>query len=121
VIHGRGGDDVIFAGRGIDSVLGGPGDDVIGGGRAADGLSGGPGADVVRGQGGRDEISGGVGRDRLLGGRGEDECLAGADGHEGNDTLNGGPGKAVFEVDDGDTVRRAEKEAPCSAVETPPP
>jgi Ca2+-binding RTX toxin-like protein len=47
ILHGNGGNDIIRAGEGDDSVFGDAGNDLINGGRGADHLDGGAGIDTV--------------------------------------------------------------------------
>ncbi len=72
-VYGRGGDDIICAGRGDDLVVGGPGDDRLLGARGVDELFGEDGNDVLRTGGGpTNTASGGPGDDRFVGGVGLD-------------------------------------------------
>ncbi|MYC44055.1 MAG: hypothetical protein F4X49_00635 [Acidimicrobiia bacterium] len=56
IIDGRGGDDAILGGDGIDWIDGGPGRDTIYARRGADRVDGGPGADVIHSGRGFDTI-----------------------------------------------------------------
>lgn len=100
-----GGDDVIFAGAGVDWVLGDDGDDYI---------DGGSGDDVLFGLRGRDDIFGGAGNDRLNGDSASlalaehgDDYLDGEDGDDqligygGDDQLFGGAGADKLYGDEG--------------------
>lgn len=65
---GAGGDDVIAADLGNDTVYGGAGNDTIGGDEGKDLLFGDAGSDTISGGGGLDVIQGGKGADDLSGG-----------------------------------------------------
>ena len=70
VIRGTPDRDVIWGGRGEDTIFGSLGNDL---------LCGGPDADVVHGGRGNDEVDGGAGdADRAIGGLGDDKVMGGA-------------------------------------------
>jgi len=95
---GRGGDDQLYGGLGIDDGEGGGGHDLV---------YGGPGGDFTL-YGGSD------GADRVYGGDGNDACVTTIDG-SGNDELLGGPGTDNYWSDPGDEVTSAEIFGPCFA------
>lgn len=95
VIHGLGGNDIIFGfGYGNNYIFGDDGNDILIGGTLNDGLYGGRGDDKYDGLEGDDTIDDGVGlgftisNDVMSGGLGDDFIFA--DG--GADKINGGPG-----------------------------
>lgn len=100
--NGRGGNDVLGAGDGADTLHGGGGNDTLRGGRGGDVefgeigndvLQGGAtGNDVLDGGAGADVIGGGPGRDLLRGGFGADRLFAKGDPAGPADLVNGGPG-----------------------------
>ncbi|AMJ61176.1 Hint domain-containing protein [Bosea sp. PAMC 26642] len=106
VINAKGGDDTVFAGSGDDEVDAGSGDDTVYGQSGDDTITGGQGADKLYGGSGDDDLSGGQGTDKIYGGSGDDALTGGqgADalfgdsgddslfGGEGGDELNGGQG-----------------------------
>ncbi|MBX3413332.1 MAG: trypsin-like serine protease [Pirellulales bacterium] len=109
VIHGNGGDDLIYAdgldgseggadyitggegadtifgdaGDGLeggqDTILGGEGDDLLFGFKNNDLIDGGDGNDIIAGHRGADHLIGGAGRDVLIGGINDDVLEGGAD------------------------------------------
>lgn len=101
---GKGGNDLVFGGNGLDVIDGGAGNDVIYGDTLvlsellglgdADILLGGDGNDKLFGQTGNDSLLGGNGNDSLYGGIGNDLLVDTA----GNDLFDGGAGTdtAVF-------------------------
>jgi Ca2+-binding RTX toxin-like protein len=95
--EGRGGNDLINAGKGHDTLLGGAGSDSLAGGLDNDLLRGGMGNDFLFGGSEHDTMLGDTGDDLLEGGSGED-WLGGAQGDDvmrgqsGRDTLFGGAG-----------------------------
>ncbi len=119
-IAGNLGDDQLFGGDSLDTLIGGPGDDVLDGGLHDDELRGGADNDVIRGgdgddfiQGGRnaDVVRGHDGSDQLLGGRGFDEVIGGGgsdnvNGGWGNDMIVGGAGSDAIHGDKGSDVLR---------------
>ena len=118
VIDAGSGDDTVYGGAGDDEIDGGSGDDVIHGGAGDDEIEAGSGDDIVYGGDGDDEIEGESGDDILYGGAGDDE-IEGDDGDDilygdagddeleggkGDDTLYGGIGNDELEGDDGDDI-----------------
>ncbi|WP_430463354.1 calcium-binding protein [Tabrizicola sp.] len=97
VINGLGGNDVIDANTGRDTVYGGDGDDLIAGGIDRDTLYGDNGNDQIWGGSQNDVLFGGAGNDRLHGGTGNDVLNGGL----GNDTLHGDEGHDLLRGDDG--------------------
>ncbi len=97
-----GGDDLIFGGRGEDTVFAGGGDDTVYGGQGEDELHGGAGDDFLDGGKGEDVLVGGAGDDFLSGGKGDDVLVGGA----GDDVLVGGKGfdEFIFSLDAGEDV-----------------
>ena len=95
VIWGNAGDDMIM-GRGETNVDDGDIFDVLFGGKGNDTLSGGPGNDALDGQMGDDELRGDEGGDTLTGGPGADKLYGGTvdeNGvHEDKDGVEGGSG-----------------------------
>jgi Ca2+-binding RTX toxin-like protein len=81
-VHGRGGDDLITAARGLPAVP-----LILDGGDGNDTLIGGDGADVLIGGAGNDTIDGGPGADVAFMGDGDDTFIWNPGG--GNDTVNG--------------------------------
>jgi len=124
----RAGNDIIFAGGGIDTIEGDEGDDEIFGEEGDDTIFGGNGADTIEGNEDNDRIDGQAGSDTVDGGNGDDRIndLAGDDrdtlfGNAGNDRLNdadgsgrdiirGGTGDDVCIGDRGDTFKGCEVE-----------
>jgi len=98
VVHGGGGDDVIFAGA--ESSC--PDGCFLGVGSQR--FDGGPGDDVVYGERGNDVLNGGGGNDRLYGGIGDDALRGG----EGNDLLSGGFGADDVDGEAGDDYVRGD-------------
>lgn len=89
--------DLMFGGRGNDTMSGKSGKDWLWSGLGDDSLNGGGGGDKLYGEGGDDTLLGGGGRDKLYGGSGSDK-LSGNNGNDklfggsGNDNLSGGNG-----------------------------
>jgi Ca2+-binding RTX toxin-like protein len=85
-ISGGAGDDTIYSGRGINTVLGGDGNDFLQGNGVASNLSGGNGNDTIRLAGRRTVIDAGPGDDLITAitasGSGTVKC------GPGNDTVN---------------------------------
>lgn len=80
VVYGRGGDDDIEIGSGLDLqawLYGGAGNDRVRGGVGDDVVNGGTGNDLLEGNRGRDMLIGGSGSDYLIGDHGEDILIAG--------------------------------------------
>ena len=108
--NGRGGADLILAGRGDDVLRGGGGGDVLRGEGGEDVLRGHAGDDELFGQAGADQLKGNAGADFLAGGGGSDELRGSAgddvlrgggrddrlDGGDGLDVLRGGNGSDTF-------------------------
>ena len=107
-VSGGDGDDLIYADGGNDWANGDNGNDKIFGRYGADTLIGGEGQDLLGGGNGNDLLIGGNGGsfssaiaedggDILIGGKGDDTLIGG-----GNDVVNGGEGKDVYQIlDDG--------------------
>ncbi|MBC7821608.1 MAG: hypothetical protein IAG10_32380 [Planctomycetaceae bacterium] len=106
--------EVIFGGRGDDSIDGGNGSDVLNGEDGNDTITGGAGGvddgdDTILGGAGTDVLTGGDGNDNIKGQIGNDSIVAGAgddriDGSDGNDTLNGGDGNDSILAGNGNDV-----------------
>src|SRR5262245_5926613 len=73
------GNNLVYAGNGVDKVTGGQGDDIEFGGNGNDTLSGGLGADRLDGGNGVDILNGNEGNDWLSGGQGKDTLAGGTD------------------------------------------
>jgi Ca2+-binding RTX toxin-like protein len=97
IIIGGGGSDKIYGGAGNDKIYGGVGSDVIHGGKGNDTISGGRGDDKLYGDGGNDNLKGEIGDDHLYGGAGNDT----ASGGMGIDVLHGGKGNDTQSGDAG--------------------
>jgi Ca2+-binding RTX toxin-like protein len=82
----------VFAGAGLDTIMGGSDNDWFEGGDGNDALTGNAGNDRLLGQDGNDTLNGGLGNDILNGGIGNDRLYGGA----GNDNLTGGAGNDIF-------------------------
>jgi len=95
---GRGGNDVMYGGLGIDNGDGGQGNDRV---------YGGPGGDSTL-------YGGSAGADRVFGGDGNDGCVTTID-NSGNDSVFGGPGTDHYYTDPGDDVTSVEISGPCFA------
>jgi Ca2+-binding RTX toxin-like protein len=87
-LQGGSGNDRASAGAGRDVLLGNAGNDKLNGGADDDLLTGNAGDDLLTGGAGADLLGGGAGMDRLFGGPGPDELIGGA----AKDRLNGGSG-----------------------------
>jgi Ca2+-binding RTX toxin-like protein len=74
--------NVLFAGRGADSVAGMAGNDMLSGGSGDDKVWGGSGNDQLTGGNGKDLLVGGFGADRMDGGDGNDVLLSRSDAGE---------------------------------------
>src|SRR6195256_4714912 len=81
-LNGTTSGNVLFAGRGADSVAGMAGNDMLSGGSGDDKVWGGSGNDQLTGGGGKDLLTGGFGADRLDGGAGNDVLLSRSDAGE---------------------------------------
>jgi len=109
-------DDLIYGGRGNDSINGGQGNDIIYAGEDNDLVFGGKDDDLILGDKGNDTLSGDLGNDTIYGGNGNpnDPDLDGADllfggggnddvfGDRGNDSLLGGSGNDTIHGGSGD-------------------
>jgi Ca2+-binding RTX toxin-like protein len=82
----------LFAGGGIDVIVGGIDNDWFEGGTENDALTGNGGNDTLLGQDGNDTLNGGIGNDFLDGGLGNDTLFGGA----GKDTMTGGANNDFF-------------------------
>jgi Ca2+-binding RTX toxin-like protein len=101
-LWGRGGDDYIEAGYGVDKAHGGEGDDVIVNAGTDIGET-----DFLHGEAGNDVIHGGSGLALLFGNEGNDFLITGPDGKEvfggtGDDFILGGDGLDVLLGNEGD-------------------
>ena len=106
MLHGQGGRDQIWGGKGADDIHGGAHSDHLYGGQGTDKIVGDEGNDHLEGNGGDDRIWGNDGYDIILGGVGNDTIdggdhldviSGGADddviyGGGGGDIIGGGPG-----------------------------
>src|SRR5215510_539145 len=116
-LNGTESGNMLFAGRGADSVAGMAGNDMLSGGDGNDKVWGGSGNDTLDGGAGNDLLVGGFGADRMTGGNGSDVLLSRSDAGEMvaeqdgttqifadetaafkavNDTLTGGRGADTF-------------------------
>ncbi len=95
-VFGRGGNDRILMGAGVQRVEGGSGDDFLDGGAGADTLDGGWGRDELHGGSEGDTLGGGYDDDRLYG-EGGDDFLRETDGL--SDWLFGGDGNDSIELE----------------------
>ena len=96
-IIGFGGNDILRADFGDDTMLGGLGDDEIYGNQGNDTLKGGLGVDIIYGGQDSDQMYGNQGKDRLYGNKGDDLIYGGKSndwqhGGKGNDALYGNLG-----------------------------
>ncbi|RVT39914.1 Ig-like domain-containing protein, partial [Sphingobium algorifonticola] len=115
-ISGNGGVNVLSGQQGNDSLSGGAGTDTLNGGVGDDQLYGGTESDILNGEDGNDYLDGGAGADTAFGGAGDDRfgdsdganILNGGDGDDtfqdlayrnGIDTVTGGAGRDVFDVE----------------------
>jgi len=73
------GNNLVYAGNGVDKATGGAGDDIIFGGNGNDNLSGGAGKDRLDGGNGMDVLNGGANNDLLSGGLAKDTLIGGTD------------------------------------------
>jgi len=88
--------DLVYGGRGDESIRGGNGNDVLYGNGGDDHLYGDAGNDTLDGGSGRDILEGGTGNDTLNGGDGRDEIYGGA----GHDVIYGGSGGGAVRPDE---------------------
>lgn len=93
-LRGFAGQDVVYGGAGNDTLRGGTGDDSLYGGHDQDELNGGDGADWLEGGDGDDTLYGGRDNDTLMGGKGHDCIDTGA----GTDRAYGGDGNDTILV-----------------------
>lgn len=114
-LYGKGGDDVLDANGGSNTIIGGPGNDrlfgragidIISGGKGNDFIFGGAGNDILNGQDGADTVNGGQGIDAITGGPGDD-VLVSIDGTNLDTVDAGGGGTDVLWVDDVNGVQEA--------------
>ena len=132
-LYGGSWDDGLFGGSGDDNLFGGNSDDLLSGGDGTDDIFGGAGDDLLEGGAGPDDLNGGDGDDLLVGSQvlnrdltAEDYQelragtltnngvgsglfnnywgLAGADGDQSTDTLNGGAGDDYLLLGENDIV-----------------
>ena len=109
-IIGFGGNDILRADFGDDTMLGGLGDDEIYGNQGNDTLKGGLGVDIIYGGQDSDQMYGNQGKDRLYGNKGDDLIYGGKSndwqhGGKGNDALYGNLGDdLIFGGIDNDTL-----------------
>jgi Ca2+-binding RTX toxin-like protein len=95
-----GGDKTLIGGPGNDGVNGGVGSDIVLGGAGNDYLIGDNGSDrLVMGGEGKDIVSGSLGSDNVVGGSGTDLVADGPFDDTSKDTLSGGAGDDVFQLD----------------------
>jgi Ca2+-binding RTX toxin-like protein len=80
-VEAKGGNDVVYAGRGDDTIIGGYGNDRIYLGKGHDRAYGGAGNDAIYGQSGHNELYGGDGNDFIWSGR-HSSLLSGGDGDD---------------------------------------
>jgi Ca2+-binding RTX toxin-like protein len=98
---GGGSDDVLAAGRGVDSIRGLDGNDTITGGVGADLVNGNKGADLIHGGAGTDTLYGGQGGDTVFGDTGQKLI----NGNMGDDVIIGGTGAStLYGGQDNDTI-----------------
>src|SRR5215468_160629 len=81
-LNGTDSGNMLFAGRGPDSVAGMAGNDMLSGGDGNDKVWGGSGNDTLDGGAGNDLLVGGFGADRMTGGNGNDVLLSRSDAGE---------------------------------------
>ena len=109
-IIGFGGNDILRADFGDDTMLGGLGDDEIYGNQGNDTIKGSLGVDTIYGRQDSDEMYGNEGKDRLYGNKGDDLIYGGKSndwhhGGKGNDALYGNLGDdLIFGGIDNDTL-----------------
>ena len=109
-IIGFGGNDILRADFGDDTMIGGLGDDEIYGNQGNDTMKGGLGVDTINGGQNSDQIYGNDGKDRLYGNKGDDLIYGGKSndwqhGGKGNDALYGNLGDdLIFGGIDNDTL-----------------
>ena len=99
VVYGKGGDDEIQTGFGIDQVFGGDGNDVIQSNGQKDQIFGNSGDDNLIASDDNDLLSGGPGNDNLFAGFGDDQLHGGS----GDDIFDCGEG--IDEIKDFDRTR----------------
>ena len=99
-IIGFGGNDILRADFGDDTMLGGQGDDEIYGNQGEDTIKGGFGVDIMYGGKDADQIYGNQGEDRLYGNLGDDLIYGG----KSNDWQHGGQGEDRLYGNLGDDV-----------------
>ncbi|MGZ8369465.1 MAG: calcium-binding protein, partial [Caulobacteraceae bacterium] len=120
---GQGGDDVIDATLGADTVHGGAGADILRGGLGADHLYGDEGLDTLSGEAGDDTLEAGSGANDLYGGAGDDLLVVsgassalGGDGKDyvrlvkakvAEEAVQGGAGTDTLEINDSVIFARA--------------
>jgi serralysin len=95
---GNSGNDVIYAGNGIQTLIGNAGDDMLVGGLGTQTLSGGTGNDTMIGGTGTQTLDGGADNDLLIAGTGDQTLLGGS----GTDTLVAGYGNQMLDGGSGD-------------------
>jgi serralysin len=95
---GENGDDTIIGSEASDRIDGGDGEDSILGGKGSDKIRGQDENDTVRGGKGNDTVEGNEGEDFITGDEGNDLLNANDDLFE--DTVSGGTGIDIAEVDD---------------------
>lgn len=105
--HGGGGSDTLNGNGGEDELGGDAGNDTMNGGGDTDVMHGGSGNDTMHGDGGGDDIDGGEGNDDLHG-DGGDDVIVDRDGTPNDtDSVDGGSGTDVADIQDGDTLDSA--------------
>jgi Ca2+-binding RTX toxin-like protein len=77
ILYGGRGNDTVYGDDAADTIYGNSGEDELRGGRGGDEISGGPDNDLIYGNSGDDELRGGSGADTMSGGPGTDDIQQG--------------------------------------------